>query len=370
MAVDPKVKCPVRSLLLLLPLLLSACVSEQGGLDLFPLYRNQQEEDRGEFSILYPLSNFEWDEEGEVSWTVPFHVHWRRGETEEVTMVPALPLYFHQKSLDVESTGLFPLFARTQAGGRTDTTLLVLLADWASYVGEEGLAALSVFPLFQWREEGAGERFSLLRALELGPTGAAVSLLDVDRTGLSYGDGEDQPALAVDFASVFGRIVSLFHYDDEGSHTDTRLLTLFANEDWSLYQRRTPHPGAPGADTARTILFPFYWDIQHDAATHTQVMWPFYGATSRDDQPITRYILFPLLKLTDDPEHDVSGFDFIWPLIGRETRGGTSQSWFRPLYHYAGFENGYEWTILLNMFGYGVNGDRSRLRLFWIPWEL
>ena len=359
------------SLVVLFPLLCGACVSEQGDFDLFPLYRNQQHEDRGEFSILWPLSNFEWDQDGESSWTIPFYAHWKTGEHVEGTAIPAIPpLYFHRRDLDFESVTYFPLYSRSTAGARTDTSVLTVLADWSRYEGEEDLSALSVFPLFQWREEGAGSRLSFLRALEIAPTGPAVSLLDIDRTGLSYSKAGDQPALSIDVASVFGRIVNLFHYDDEGSHSDVRFLTLLAAEDLSLFQYRWPHADAPETAAGRTVLFPFYFDIQHDAATRSRILWPFYGSTRRGDQAIGQYILFPLLRLRDDPERELSGFDFLWPLIGREKTALETTTWFQPLFKYIGFEDGYEWTVALNMFGYGHVGERSRLRLFWFPWEL
>lgn len=358
------------ALLGLLPLALGACVTHGDEFDLYPIYRNRQDPDSGQFAILWPLSNFEWDEEGETSWSVPFHYHQTRGEHEEMTLAPVIPLYFHQKMLDQETTGFFPLFSSTRTGARSDTTLLVLLAEWGAYQGEDELAALKIFPLFQWEEKGAGERLSLVRGIEIAPTGPLFSLLDMDRTGLSYGAETDEQALAVDFASVFGRIVNLFHWDDEGSHTDTRFLTLFANEDWSLFQRRVPHEGAPGADTGRTILFPLYFDIDHDDELNTTIFWPPYGSTSRGDDTVARYILFPLLRLRDDPVKKVSGFDFLWPLIGQlETEKGR-RTWFQPLFSYETFDGGYEWTTILNMFGYGEAGERSRLRLFWIPWEL
>ena len=363
--------CPaLLRLVLLIPLALSACATEEGGFDLFPLYRNQQSADQGEFSILWPLSNFEWDQEGEVSWTVPFHIHMSEADGDELTMVPVFPLYYHQQSLDLEVTTYLPLYSETVEGARTQKSLLLFLVEWASTEGEEGLDAMSLFPLFQWREEGAGEMLSFLRALEISPTGPAVSLLDIDRTGLSYGQDADEQALSVDVASVLGRIVNLFHYDDEGSHTDTRFLTIFANEDWSLFQRRTPHEGAPGADNARTIFFPLYFDIQHDPTTRTRLVWPFYGSTQRGERTIGQYILFPLLRLTDDPESEVSGFDFLWPLIGREKKPLETTTWFQPLFKFIDYNEGYEWTAVLNMFGYGRVGEQSRVRLFWFPWEV
>jgi hypothetical protein len=247
---------------------------------------------------------------------------------------------------------------------------LLWLLEWARYEGEDDLSALSVFPLFQWREEGAGTMLSFLRVLELAPTGPAVSLLDIDRTGLSYSTEEDRPALSLDVASVFGRIVNLFHYDDEGSHLDLRFLTLLASEDLSLFQYRWPHEDAPEADTGRTILFPLYFNIQHDTRTRSRIYWPFYGSTARGEQVLGRYILFPLLRLRDDPERQLTGFDFLWPLIGRERTALETTTWFQPLFKFIGYEDGYEWTVALNMFGYGRKGERSRLRLFWFPWEL
>ncbi|MBI4879086.1 MAG: hypothetical protein HY812_05415 [Planctomycetes bacterium] len=359
-----------RASALLLLLALGACQTEGEGVDLFPLYRNVRTGEAREFSLLFPLSNFEWDEQETLTWTIPFHVHWRRGAHEQITLVPVLPLYFHQRNLRADIEGVFPLFSRSVQGGRTETSLLVLLADWATRSGDDGLAALSVFPLFQWRREGAGARFSLVRGLELSPTGPMVSLLDVDWTGLSYGEGEDERALAIDAGAVLGRIVNLLHYGDAGSHTEVRVLTLLANEEWSLIHWRAPHAGAPGADGARLVLFPFYWDIQHGAAERTRVLWPFYGFRERDGRAVLHYVLFPLLRLVDDEERERSGFDVLWPLIGHETNPIESSFWFHPLFQYTGFDGGYEWSVLLNMFGYGRKDEQKRVRLFWWPWVL
>ncbi len=264
---------------LLFLLALGACRTEGEGLDLFPLYRNVRVGEAREVSVLFPLSNFEWDEQETLTWTIPFHVHWRRGAHEQITLVPVLPLYFHQRNLRADIEGVFPLFSHSEEGPRTETTLLVLLADWATRRGDDGLAALSVFPLFQWRREGAGARFSLVRGLELSPTGPMVSLLDVDWTGLCYGAGEDERALSIDAGAVLGRIVNLFHWGDVGSHTETRVLTLLANEEWSLYYRRVPHEGAPGADSG--------------GGPEWSVLFNMFGVGQRDEQQFVRLFWWP-----------------------------------------------------------------------------
>ncbi len=349
----------------------TGCVTQKGDFDLWPLYRNARGDDgSGEFALLWPLSNFEWSEDEETSWTVPFHVHWENGDTDEGTLVPIIPLYVHQRSPGFEATSLFPIFDRSTMGARTDTRLLVLLADWARYEGEEGLTQVGVFPLFKWAEVGSGERLGLLHALEISPWTPLVGVVGIDRSGQSYAGGGDGPGLGVDVLSLGWRIVNLFHWDDVGSHDDTRLLTLFANEDWSLFQRRVPHEGAPGADTAKTILFPFWWDVQHDEETRTRVFWPLYGTKSRGEETLARYVLFPLLRTHDDPAAEESGWDVLWPLIGASEEKGVSRSWFRPLYSWVGNDDGYEWSVLLSAFGYGTAGEKSRMKLFWIPIEL
>ncbi len=357
-------------------LLLSAsggCVTAPDDFDLWPIFRNQRSDGGGEVAVLWPLSKFEWSGDGmsESEWVFPFYAHWSNGDEDGVTLVPMVPpLYTHQERVDYESTSLFPLFSNVRTGARIDRSALVLLGEWSRYDGEEGLVRLNVFPLFQWEERGAGERLSLIRGLEISPTGPLFSLLDIDRTGLSIRPESDEPSLAVDFASVFGRIVNLFHWDDVGSHDDLRFLTLFANEDWSLFQRRAAHEGAPGDDQEKTILFPFYWNVRHAEDSRTRMLWPFYGSTTRGAATIARYFVFPLLWWEDDPERQRSSFHFLWPLIGTKEEEGQSAFWFRPLFSYEGSENGYEWSALLSFFGWGRDGDRSMLRLFWIPWEL
>lgn len=349
----------------------TGCVTEKGEFDLWPVYRNARGDDGArEFAILWPLSNFEWSDEKDVSWTVPFHIHWRNGDEEEGTMIPALPLYFHQRAPGFEATSFFPLFDHSVRGARTDTRLLLLLADWASYEGEEGLTQVGVFPLFKWQEVGSGTRLGILHALEASPWAPLVGVLGIDRSGESFHANEDRPGLGVDVGSLGWRILELFHWDDVGSHDDTRLLTLFANEDWSLFQRRVPHEGAPGSDTGKTILFPLWWDVQHDANTRTRVLWPLYGSKVRGDETLSRYILFPLLRTHDDPVAKTSGWDFLWPLIGAGDEGGVSSWWFRPVFSWASSDAGYEWSTVLSAFGYATRGEQSRMRLFWIPIEL
>ena len=340
---------------LLAALVSGGCVTEKGDFDLWPLYRNARGADgSGEFAILWPLSNFEWSEDEEVSWTVPFHVHWETGDTEEGTLFPLIPLYVHQRAPDFEATSVFPLFDRAKRGARTDTRMLILLADWARYDGEEDLASLGVFPLFKWEDAGSGERLGLLHALELAPWRPLVSLLAIDDSKQSFGADEDTPGRSVDFVHAGAGLVNLFHWDDVGSHDDLRVLTVLGNEEWSLFQRRTPHDGATGGDTAQTIFFPFWWDVQHDAETRTRALWPFYGAKVRDDQTLARWILFPLLKTENDPDAGTSGFDVVWPVLF---------SWDES-------ETGYEWTTVLKAFGYGTDGEKSWLRLLWFPIDL
>jgi len=328
------------------------CATDKGEFDLWPLYRNARGDDgSGEFAILWPLSSFEWNDTEEISWSVPFHVHWRTGDTEEATLIPMIPLYVHQRGPDFEATSVFPLFDRAKRGARTDTRLLVLLADWARYDGEDELAALGVFPLFKWAEAGGGDRLGIVHALELAPWRPLVSLLAIDDSAQSFTADGDAAGRAVDFGHLGAGLVNLVHWDDVGSHDDTRILTVLGNEDWSLFQRRTPHEGATGADNGKTILFPFWWDIQHDEKTRTRAFWPFYGSKVREDETLARWILFPLLKTESDATAKTSGFDLIWPVLF---------SWDES-------EHGYEWSTILKAFGYGTDGEKSWIKLFWFP---
>src|SRR5690606_2216874 len=102
----------------------------------------------------------------------------------------------------------------------------------------------------------------------------------------------------------------------------------------------------------------------------TRVLWPFYGTKARGDDTLTRYVLFPLLRTHDDATAQASGWDVLWPLIGASEEQGVSRAWFRPLFSWMSREEGYEWSILLSSFGYAEAGERSRLKILWIPIEL
>lgn len=353
-------------LLVVVPLAASAgCVTEPGEFDLWPLYRDQRGPDGREFAVLWPLSNFEQEGDDEKSWVFPFYLHWRHGEREEATLVPLIPpLYVRQETPDLAALNVFPLYGRVREGARTDRSVLLFLTEWSRYAGEDDLARLNVFPLFQWEERGAGDRLGLLWG------GTLLSALTLDRTGLSFREDGDQPGLAVDVMSVLGGLVTLFHRDDVGSHDDLRVLNLFANEDWSLFVHRTPHQGTPGADTARTVLFPFYWNVRHGAGSRTRVYWPFWGTTTREDQPISWYVLFPLLWIVDDEARGRSAWHLPWPIIGREETPERTDFWLRPLFHWTGHPDGHEWSALLNFLGYGRVGEKRYVRFLWIPWGL
>lgn len=307
-----------RGMLCGLLLATGACRSsddEREGVDLFPLYRNVSDGTTGERSVLFPLSNAEWDDELDVSrsWIFPFYVKWHGGTQEEGIFVPMLPLYMHRRSAEMETTQYVPFWGRTTENGAVRTNVLLFLFEWTRAERSGELEASSVFPLYQWETGGAGQRFSLLRAVEMFLTGPVVSLLDVDTRVPSFRGATDEPGLKIDVLHAVGKLVQLFHWGDAGSYTETRLLTIFASEPLSLFQRKVPHEGAPGAVERRTVLFPFYWDTD-DGVEQTWRLWPFYTTS--------------------------------------KTATGSS------------------WSIIAGAFGMGHEGETRTLKLLWIPIEL
>ncbi|MBL8766471.1 MAG: hypothetical protein JNL94_03845 [Planctomycetes bacterium] len=308
----------LRGIVIGLLLATGACSSSEDkreGIDLFPLYRDVSDGTSGERSVLFPLSNAEWDDELQVSrsWIFPFYVRWHGGTEEEGLFVPMLPLYMHRRSPDMETTQYVPVWGRTTEGGVERTNVLLFLFEWAREQRSGELEASSVFPLYQWEKGGAGQRFSLLRAGEMFMTGPIVSLLDVDTRVPSFRANADEPGLKIDVLHAVGKLVQLFHWGDAGSYTETRLLTIFASEPLSLFHRKVPHDGAPGALERRTVFFPFYWDTD-DGVERTWRLWPFYATTESS--------------------------------------------------------TGSNWSIVSGAFGMAHEGEKRTLKLFWIPIEL
>ena len=352
---------------LLLPLVLAAsavgCVSDRG-VDLFPLYRDIETDEGSEFSILWPLSNFEQMGDARTSWTFPFHYKASDERSSELSVPLFPPLYTDNEAPGTSSTQLFPLFSRAVSGARTEDKLLLFLADWVT-TESDGLTSLGVLPLFQWNGEPGRSRFAFGHIGGSGPA-ALVSLYEQETSGLAYYGAGDEPGFRVEILRALGHLVALFHHDTTGSHTRTRLLTLLGIESASLFQRVTPHEGAPGAIHERTVLFPLWWDLREDD-TRTRVFWPPYGQTTRGDQTIGHYILFPLLRIKDDPDREFFRTDFIWPLTGRLTEGENSYTWLFPLWRHYGYADGYQWDAILGMFGYKSRADDRELTLLWFP---
>lgn len=344
------------------------CVSDSG-VDVFPLYRNLDEADgSSETSVLWPLSNFESNETGSSSWIAPFYYS-SDGDAGEGLIVPLIPpIWLSNDNSLGSSRQIFPLYYTKTEGAKTESNILFFLSEWSSYEGEDGLATLNVLPLFQWGDDAGRDRLAFGHVGGPGP-GALVSLYENETYGRAYyGDG-DKPGSRIDIGSLLFHFVELFHYDDLGSHTDVRFLNITGNEVVSLFQHVSPHEGAPGADYGRTILFPFWWDMT-EGDRRTKHLWPLYGATTRAEETLVHWILFPLLRLEDDPVSEVSRTDFIWPLIGHKSDPVKTRSWFFPLFQYTSTEQGYSWDVILGSFGYGATEEKSQLTLLWIPISL
>ncbi len=247
----------------------SGCTSEgkvpREGIDVFPLYRDVSGADGSEFSVLWPLASSTHDAEKDVAWFFPFFLHIEHGEhgaNGETMLFPFFPIWMVQRDADMQYEHVLPLWSRTYHDGRTDSALVLFLVEWSRQAGEDGLVAHSLFPAYQWVKGGPGNRLSLVRFGEMFPTGPLFSLLDLDETGVRREKDHDVPGSSIDFGGVFGRIVNVFHTADVGAFDETRFLTLFANETWSLFYHRAPHEGAPGADVdggaTTTRLFPLF----------------------------------------------------------------------------------------------------------------
>lgn len=357
----PRSSLPAIALLVLAAL--SACTSEKG-VDVFPLYRNIAENGHSETSVLWPLSNFEQTGDEKTSWTFPFF-YASSDANQSAFNAPLFPPLYSEKETPMESTTqFFPLFSHAVNGARTKDSLLLFLADWER-TRADGLVSLSLLPLFQWGDEPGRSRFALGHVGGAGPA-ALVSLYEQETAGLSYrGNGEeDQDGFRLDIGRVLGYLVNLFHYDNIGSHSETRLLTVLGIESASLFQRVSPHAGAPGADRERTVVFPLWWDLR-EGNEQTTLFWPPYGRTTRDGTTIAHYVLFPLLRIEDEPDREFHRTDFIWPLTGRLTEKGNSYTWFFPLFRHWHYTDGYQWDVILSMFGYKRRAEARELTLFW-----
>jgi hypothetical protein len=309
----------IRGCLLASVAVVAGCASGEDtreGVDLFPLYRDLSDAKSGERSVLWPLSNAEWDEtkQSKHSWIFPFYVHWRTGTQTEGTLVPILPLYAHVRSPEWESTHYFPVWSRTTEKGSETTNVLLFLFETVRQQNSGALEQSSIFPLYQWKKGGSGQRFSLLRAINYwgavapGATNVdldpVVSLFDVDsRVPAFYGAG-DEPGIKIDVVHVFGKLVQLFHWGDAGSYTETRFLTIFASEPLSLFRRKVPHEGAPGADERRTTLFPLFDRMVGTDRSKWSVIAGAFGVEREQDRRTLRLLWIPI-DLDDDEDEVV-----------------------------------------------------------------
>lgn len=355
----------------LLLLGLASCMSDKPGIDLFPLYRNVADAESSELSVLWPLSSFESSTAGGVaserSWVFPFHLHSQRGAHDELRMVPMLPpIWFHQRSLDLDALQAFPVYDRVQSGAMVDHSILLFLGQWSRYAGEDELQTLAIQPLFQWEQKGRGDRLRLLSVGRNRSDTPLLALFSRDRSGIGLYGEADRDATGVDVLSAGWGLLNLFHADGAGSHDDLRVLTLFDNEPWSLFERRVPHEGAPGADGGRTVLFPFYWNV-YDSETRFAGVWPPYLQRTRAGEVIERSFLFPLLRTVDDPTEQRSGVDVLFPLFGRHDTAGRRHTWLFPLFDVESTDEWYRWSTLLYAFGFGSDGEKRELRLLWFP---
>jgi hypothetical protein len=350
---------------------LGACASEYEGVDLFPLYRDVGDEQAGEFFWLLPPIWSSWDDQGSLSWSLPFHLHRVAGEHSQLTLVPLVPLWYRNRSVDADVTAFFPLWNRTVTGVRREHTVALLLAKWTAHDDEPGLQGLSISPLFAWRARPHGRILDFVTTDDFltgkrGP-GALLNLLSIDTSQPRFG-AQDGDALDIDFLAAGGGIVQLFHHGDSGSHDDTRFLTLFASEPLSLFRWRRPHEGAPGEAQRSLQFFPLWLDFE-DAGSRFFSAWPVYGFAQADSRVTRRYFAWPLLTVSSEGETGRDGFAAIFRLFGSETERGIDETWLWPLFDVKRAERGHDWNVLFGLIGHGENEQRSVLRILWIPFE-
>lgn len=363
-----------RTALIALILLATAgCSTEYEGVDLFPLYRDVGDEKAGEFFWLLPPWYESWSPGERLSWSLPFHLHSESGPRTELTMVPLLPLYFHNREPDSELLSIFPIYQRSTTGARSDSKVLLLLAGWSKDAGDSDLKALSVTPLFDWSVEGTGIRRGYVTTSDFltgrAGAGALFTLLDVDRTGLAFhgGDVADETSTVVDFVCVFGGLFRFFRTGDAGSFDEWRLVTLFDSEPLSLVRWRTPHEGAPGAQGGARTIFPLWFDLD-DGTARMRMFWPFYGQSQRGDSVTDRWFVYPLVHTFADADEQRDGTDFLWRLAGSSDEHGESATWFHPLFRRRSTADSSSWDVLFGLVGWERKGDESSIETFWFHW--
>ena len=200
-----------RGLACILPVVLassfSGCTSEYQGVDLFPIYRDVGDEKAGEFFWLLPPVWKSWNGDESLSWSLPFHLHQTKGEHDELTLIPLIPVWYQQKTLDVETRAIFPLWQRETAGVQNVTKILLGLGGYTTMDDEPGLRSLTVAPLFGFAKTPGGTNLEFVTTGDIltgkGGKNALLSGVALDRSVPYFGE-EDRPGLAIDVLNVFG----------------------------------------------------------------------------------------------------------------------------------------------------------------------
>jgi hypothetical protein len=358
---------------LLLPLAtFGACGTIYEGVDLFPLYRDVGDEKAGEFWLLLPPVYSEWNENESLSWSLPFHLHRRTGAHSELTHYPLLPIWYHSKTPASELKALFPLWQRDRIGVRDTTKIALLLANWTTYSDEPGLKALGIAPLFQWRAGVAGDAHEFVTTGDFLTgkygAGALASFVSIDRTRPSFGT-VDGPGIEFDLVNLGGGLVQLFHYDNTGTHDETRLLTLFGSEPLALYRHRAPHEGTAGDRDSVTMLFPLWFDFVMNSTERFFSLWPFYGYSQRESAVTDRYFAWPVLTTRHDTNVNGSGFELLAGWLGSVETSELDETWCWPLFSVKTSDRGHDWRVLFGFLGHAANESRRVTYLFWIPIE-
>ncbi len=352
---------------------LAACDSPYHGTDLFPLYRDTGDAKAGEFFQPLPPYWHSWSDDGKesLSWSFPFHLHRQKGEFDELTLVPLIPIYFHQKTFDSETKSIFPIWQQDSMGVRETTKLLLFVVGWTANSDEPGLQGLTVCPFFSWMNNPSGRSWDAVTTGDFFTgkpgAGALFSLLAVDHSRPYIGE-KDAEGTDIDVFNVLGGFVQLFHTGDSGSHDETRFLSLFGSEPLSLVRHRSPHPGGYGKDNSVTTVFPFYFDIQ-DSDGGLFEIWPIYGKRTRGETVTDRHFVWPLLTTSNDDVEHRHGFSCLLGLFGSLEENEIANRWLFPLFFVKTSDRGHDWRILYGFLGHAANESKRVTYVLWIPFE-
>ncbi len=271
----------------------------------FPLYW-QGDWDADRWFYLWPLYGQEHNSDGsEYDSLLPPLFGYRRNNAANTWSVDWLwPLGQIEQRPDGSSNRFFPLwyYAQTEQG----TNGLVFPYYWAR--GRDGERTDALFPL--WYRQTKGEHhFSLIFPVWLQQKDPE------SETSLLFPLWFSRSSAGQSFATLFP-----LHYRWQDAESRFR-LTLPIHASWSSPQRQIDS------------IFPFYF--RHRNLTEDSdlfYIFPLYGSYTSGSSYRRGFYLFPLFSNWHDSEHDLSGWNLLWPLVYFERSAESYESWLLPLF--------------------------------------